>query len=114
VSDDWSCRANYTTSKWRAVGGHLRIAEGRLVFEPHGFDKALAGRGWAASPAEIEAIDVAPRDPFGHFFGGGLRKRLRVSANGEEAYFVVNKVEQVAEDLRTHLAVVGEVDEHVG
>jgi hypothetical protein len=110
VPDEWSRRANYTTSRWRAVGGHLRVREGRLIFEPHGFDKALAGRGWGAALGEIEAIGVAPRDPFGHPFGGGLRKRLRVTAGGEEAYFVVNRVERVAAELS---AMIREPDQHV-
>jgi hypothetical protein len=88
------------TSPWRAVGGHLKVDAGRLSFEPHGFDRALAGRSWSVPLTAVSSVQVAKRRPFSHLFGAGLRRQLCVEAKSESAYFVVNRVEQLAAELR--------------
>jgi hypothetical protein len=37
--------------------------------------------------------------------GAGLRRQLSVEAGGETAYFVVNGVERVAEEIRDALGI---------
>jgi hypothetical protein len=105
VGDVPSWRANHITSRWRAVGGHLRVIGATLQFEPHGFDRALAARDWSATADEITAVGVAPRRLASHFSGAGLRRQLYVDAGGETAYFVVNSVERVAEEIRDALGI---------
>jgi hypothetical protein len=45
MSEEWSCRANRTMSWYRAAGGRLSIADGRLEFRPHAADRALGAGG---------------------------------------------------------------------
>ena len=72
----------------------------RLVFRPHGFDRALAGREFSAPLSSIQNLDEAPVN-MGHLFGGGLRKRLRVTlADGTQELFVVNKRPELMEEIR--------------
>ena len=96
---DWSRRANHVTSVWRAVGGKLVVVDGRLSFEPHGFDRALAAQSWSVALDEIREIRVAPRRPLSHAFGAGLRRQLSVVGPDGEAFFVVNGVERVVREL---------------
>lgn len=96
----WSRRANFVTSPFRAVGGRLLVDGGRLRFQPHALDRALAGRDWGIGLDEITAIEVAPRRPLSHLFGAGLRRQLCVEGAGTRACFVVNGVEQAAAELR--------------
>lgn len=91
----------------RAVGGKLHVTDQRLVFLPQGFDKSLAGKDWSAALSSIREVGEAPMNPR-HFFGGGLRKRLRVSlADGGEELFVVGKLGEVVEELRQAAAQRG-------
>ena len=53
------------------------------------------------------------RATYGHFLGGGLPERLRITADGQDPCFAVDRVEQVAANLPSRLAV-GEGDEQVG
>lgn len=43
MSEPWSKGASLYDG-WRAVGGSLRVADGRLTFRAHAFDRALNGR----------------------------------------------------------------------
>jgi hypothetical protein len=94
----WRIRANVTSSRWRAVGGHLQVEDGRLRFEPHGFDAATGGRGVDVDLRDVHEVDVAPLA--GDVFGGGLRRRLRVRLrDGTDVLFVVSRVRQRVEEL---------------
>jgi len=86
------------TSRWRAVGGRLTVEDDTLRFEPHRVDRALRGKPLIVALADIEDVTVAPRRPFSNI--AGLRRQLGVQVGGEQTYFVVNRVEPVAEDLR--------------
>lgn len=96
----WSRRANLITSPFRAVGGRLFVDDSRLRFEPNAVDRALAGKAWSVGLDEITAVEAAPRRPFSHVFGAGLRRQLRVEGAGAEAYFIVNRVDEVVAELR--------------
>jgi hypothetical protein len=96
----WSRRANLITSPFRAVGGRLLVDGGRLRFEPNAIDRALAGKEWSIDLDDITAVSAAPRRPFSHAFGAGLRRQLCVEGAGTKAYFVVNGVDQAVAELR--------------
>ena len=96
----WEKRANHTMSSWRAAGGKLRVVGDTLWFAPGGVDRALAAGDFAVRLADVAAFEVEPVNP-GHFFGGGLRKRLAVVLpDGRRELFVVSKPEQAADELR--------------
>lgn len=95
----WERRANHTTSAMRSVGGKLGVVGDRLAFSPHGFDRALFANDWSVPLAEIASFEVEPVN-LGHFFGGGLRKRLAVvTRDGQRELFVVSNVEETAREL---------------
>jgi hypothetical protein len=96
----WSRRANFITSQVRAVGGRLVVDGRQLRFEPHAIDRALAGKGWSIDLDEVTAIQVTPRRPLSHLFGAGLRRQLCVEGADTKAYFIVNRVDDVAAELR--------------
>jgi len=90
----WSCRANRTQSTFRAVGGQLVLEGDRLEFQPHGFDRALAGKGWSVPLTAIRSVGTEPRGM--NPFNGALRERLRVEADdGSVELFVVNDLADV-------------------
>jgi hypothetical protein len=95
---DWSCRANRTQSTFRAVGGQLVLEGDRLEFRPHGFDRALSGKGWSAPLTAIRSVGTEPRglNPL----NGALRERLRIELDdGSVELFVVNKLGEVRERI---------------
>jgi hypothetical protein len=96
----WSRRANFITSRVRAVGGRLVVDGGQLRFVPHAIDRALAGKGWSIDLDEVTSIQVMPPRPLSHLFGAGLRRQLCVEGTGTKAYFIVNGADQVAAELR--------------
>ncbi|MGN6167268.1 MAG: hypothetical protein ACTHQQ_03730 [Solirubrobacteraceae bacterium] len=96
----WSRRANFITSRVRAVGGRLVVDGRQLRFEPHAIDRALAGKSWSISLDEVTAIQVVPARPLSHLFGAGLRRQLCVEGAGTKAFFIVNGADQAAEELR--------------
>jgi hypothetical protein len=100
---EWSCRANRTQSAFRAVGGKLVLEDDRLEFLPHGFDRALAGKGWSVPLAGIRSVGTEPRgiNPF----NGALRERLRVEAeDGSVELFVVSDLGEVRERIEGAVA----------
>jgi hypothetical protein len=93
-----SWRANRTQSMFRAVGGKLVLEEDRLEFLPHGFDKALAGKGWSVPLTAIRSVGTEPRGM--NPFNGALRMRLRVEAeDGSVELFVVNELDDVRQQI---------------
>lgn len=95
--------ANHTQSRQRATGGHLYLTDRRLLFEPHGFDASLGGDAVSLPLRDVTDVSRTGRD-LRHFFGGGLRPRMAVSARRRTHLFVVNglddKIEQVEEARR--------------
>jgi hypothetical protein len=82
------------------VGGRLVVDGGQLRFEPHAIDRALAGKGWSINLDEVTSIQVIPPRPLSHLFGAGLRRQLCVEGAGTEAYFIVDRADQAAAELR--------------
>jgi hypothetical protein len=100
---DWSCRANRTQSTFRAVGGQLALEEDRLEFRPHGFDRALAGKGWSVPLTSIRSVGTEPRGM--NPFNGALRQRLRVEAeDGSVELFVVGDLDEVRQRIERAVA----------
>jgi hypothetical protein len=102
-TSEWSCRANRTQSALRAVGGHLVLEGGRLEFRPHGFDRALSGKGWSTPLSAVRSVGTEPRglNPF----SGALRERLRIETeDGGVELFVVNKLGEVRERIEAERA----------
>jgi hypothetical protein len=100
---EWSCRANRTQSTFRAVGGQLALEDDRLEFRPHGFDKALAGKGWSVPLSGIRSVGTEPRGM--NPFNGALRERLRVEAeDGSVELFVVNDLGEVRQRIERAVA----------
>jgi hypothetical protein len=94
----WSYRANRTQSTFRAVGGQLVLEGDRLEFQPHGFDRALAGKEWSVPLTSIRSVGTEPRGM--NPFNGALRERLRVEAeDGSVELFVVNELDSVRERI---------------
>jgi hypothetical protein len=102
-TSNWSCRANRTQSTFRAVGGELALEEDRLEFRPHGFDKALAGKGWSVPLSGIRSVGTEPRGM--NPFNGAMRTRLRIEAeDGSVELFVVNDRDAVRERIEAAVA----------
>jgi hypothetical protein len=100
---EWSCRANRTQSTFRAVGGQLALEEDRLEFRPHGFDRALAGKGWSVPLTSIRSVGTEPRGM--NPFNGALRQRLRVEAeDGSVELFVVGDLDEVRQRIERAVA----------
>jgi hypothetical protein len=99
MADEPRWRANHAVSAAQGVGGHLSVEDGRLVFAPNAIDRKLAGgREWSVALADITAVAVSPRR-WSHAWSGGARRRLSVTAGGEEALFVVSRPDRVAAAL---------------
>jgi hypothetical protein len=82
------------------VGGQLYLTSHRLLFRPHVVDRSTGGASWALPLGDIAAVDVAPRD-WKDYRIGGVRRRLRmITHGGSLELFVVNKVDEVAEQIR--------------
>jgi hypothetical protein len=52
---------------------------------------------------DVDRVEVAPRRPFSHVFGAGLRRQLCIETRGEKSFFVVNRVDDVAAELKSML-----------
>jgi hypothetical protein len=99
---DWSVRANYWRGD-RALGGHLRVSEGVLRFEPHGLERALGGDTPFTTPlSDVVRLARAPRSlrvP---------RHRLIVTTRtGDEAFFLVPKLDSVIQRLGAAIEASG-------
>src|SRR5215216_31363 len=91
----WERRAAYSTTALRSVQGHLRVIRDTLVFNPLAAERVTFGRDWAAQLAEIEAVEIEPRN-VRHLLSGGLGRRLAlVLRDGRRALFRVDDVDTV-------------------
>lgn len=94
----WERRANHAVGM-RAIGGKLHLTSRRLVFEPHGFDKATGGADWQRSLDNVTGAGAAPRQLTG-LFNGGLRKRLQIDLrDGSSELFVIGDLDEVVEEI---------------
>ncbi|WP_157412795.1 hypothetical protein [Aeromicrobium sp. Root236] len=93
-SGDWSARANYWRGD-RALGGHVRVAEGVLTFEPHGLERALGGdTAFSTKLVDVVRLSRAPRS-----FRVPRRRLVVTTRSGDEAYFLVSKLDSVIRRL---------------
>jgi hypothetical protein len=83
-----------------ARGGKLWLTDRRLLFLPHGLDRAL-GAGSVEIP--LSDITFVGKEPAGGgLLSGGLRDRLRVEAvDGSHFLFVVNRLDEVIAQIRS-------------
>ncbi len=97
----WRCLANRSQGA-RAVGGSLAIEEGEIRFTPNFFDIRLGGKRWSAPLESVVSIGKEPASwTPSNLFSGGLRARLRLElADGSHELFVVNKLDQLIDELR--------------
>jgi len=91
MSEQLVWRANRVAGSLRAVGGVLAIQAARLVFLPGRLAQRVGEQPWMVDLHDIEDVQV---------LGGRLRRRLVVTADGEETAFVVRGAEQVAARIR--------------
>lgn len=99
---DWSARANFWRGD-RALGGRLHVRAGRLVFVPHGLERALGGDdGFDVALAEILGLGAAPRSM------RVPRRRLVVTTSpGRTGYFLVNRLDAALDHLRDEITEAG-------
>jgi hypothetical protein len=71
------------------LGGHLLLTDQRVVFYPHGLDRATGGKSWECELTAISGVRMSASgfNPF----NGSLRPRLQIDGDGTTEYFVVNK-----------------------
>lgn len=70
------------------------LKDDRLQFQPHGFDRVLAGKGWSVPLSAIGSVGTEPRGK--NPFNGAFRERLRVEAeDGSVELFVVSELDVV-------------------
>lgn len=99
--EPFSVRANMTTGGI-ARGGRLACDGERLVFGNHAADRLFTGDAdWSVALSDVEVADVAPAErSLRNVFSGAMRSRLRVRTTaGDEAFFVVPKPAQLAEQI---------------
>jgi hypothetical protein len=94
--------ANHTQSSKRAVGGKLFITDQRCLFSPHLIDYYTGGRKFEVDLANISSVDVKPAG--GDTFGGGLRDRLKITHTQGEALFVINKLADVIDTIKSSIS----------
>ncbi len=106
AEEEWTVGANRTQSSWRAVGGTLTLADGKVTFAPNAFDRALAGRSWSASLATARSAGREPgRIALGHLFSGGPVDRLRVETqDGSVQLFVVPQIADAIQAIEERTA----------
>ena len=82
----------------RAVGGHLLLTDQRVVFYPHGLDRATGGKGWECELSSLSIVCMSARgfNPF----NGSLRPRLQIDGNGVTEYFVVNNGFAIVDEIK--------------
>ncbi len=90
--------ANHTQGR-RAVGGRLFATNLNLRFVANRLDRHTGGHDFAIPRDEITSVEVAERSA--EAFTGGMRRRLRVLTMAGGELFVVNRVEGVADQMRS-------------
>ena len=86
------------------VAGVLHLTSEALLFMPNRFNRRRDIVSTRVPLGQVDEVGtVAPVMSLGAKRNGGMRRRLRVSADQEAYMFVINHPEQVAQDLRTAL-----------
>ncbi len=78
----------------RAVGGQIVVDGGRLKFEPHAFDRALAGKSIDVPLTSVERITLTSRS-----WLAPRRHVLVETTEDVRARFLVNGAKALIEDL---------------
>lgn len=83
----------------------MGLTDRAVIFEPHRFDKLVGGRSRRIPLAQISDVGIQPAGARASLFGGGLRKRLRLTlVDGRIELLLINRVEervqQVAEAVQ--------------
>lgn len=101
-NDEWTVRANYWRGK-HALGGHLKVADGKLSFTPHAAERALGGNTpYASDLSDIVELGRTARS------AKVPRRRLTVRTNdGRLAYFLVPKLSLQLDRLVDSIEAVG-------
>lgn len=87
----------------RAVGGRIKVGDGRFEFAPHGFDRKTGGQGLLLELGSITSIEKTERS------WKSPRKCLLIrTSSGVEAKFLVNKLDGLVDRLQD--AVESELD----
>lgn len=103
VSDDeWSMRANYWRGK-RALGGHLKVADGKLTFSPHSAERALGGD----TSYESDLTDVIELGSTGRTAKVPRRRLTVQTGDGRLAYFLVPKLDEQLHRLVVAIKAAG-------
>jgi hypothetical protein len=90
----------------RAVPGMLFLTSVAVLFMPNRLNRRRYIVSTRIPLDRLHAADtVGPVVAFSSKRNGGLRRRLRVTADDETHLFVINHPEQVAEELRAALRV---------
>ena len=102
AQEDWSVRASYWRGD-RALGGHLRVADGVLGFEPHGLERALGGNTRFSTPLrDVVRLARALRS-----FKVPRRRLIVTTRSGEEAFFLVSTLDDVIQKLEAAVEAQG-------
>lgn len=88
-NDEWSVRANYWRGK-RALGGHLKIADGKLRFTPHAAERALGGD----TPYESDLSDIVELGQTARTAKVPRRRLTVQTKDGRLAYFLIPKLDE--------------------
>jgi len=73
----------------RALGGHVKVANGKFEVEPHAFDRKTGGRPFSVSLSSITSIEQTARSWNPATFSR-LKCLLIETSDGTEAKFLVN------------------------
>jgi hypothetical protein len=99
---DWSVRANYWRGD-RALGGHLKVSGGMLIFDPHGLERSLGGDTvFTCTLSDVRRLSRARRS-----FRVPRRRLIVTTRTGDEAFFLVPKLDDLIERLRAAIEARG-------
>jgi hypothetical protein len=83
-------------------GGRLLITNHRVLFFPRALDRWFGARPLAVPRSAVASVEVAART--GGLLDGGVRRRLTIRLrDGTDHFFVVNRVEILAAEIRREL-----------
>ena len=92
--------ANHTAGA-RAVGGEITVTDRALYFTPNRVDAATGGRPVQIPRTSVRGVSAAGRTSAGGPFSGGLRRRLAVRTDQGSEYFVLNRVDERVDAMRS-------------
>lgn len=108
VAEQWSKTASLYDGP-RALGGLIQVANGRLRFKAHAFDKALGGREVDVALNEVERLTLTKRSLL-----APRRHVLVETRDGVRARFLVNGAKDVLQGLARDVREAGSDVQIVG